>query len=389
MSTLGRRPAVTFAVLAYVLVLFCAHSQETNISIQNKDLARGPLYMPPDWSGGVLRVVVSGVPKDDWTIRFDYGAAGVLEMRKVNARPNIIRELPDGFEIDIPIIAGQSVKAMSSYPAMRVRVKDAITTRFEKSEQMIKNSSVTVVDPLADTREKALNSTFARVELLSTEGTLLGHCTAFRVARGYWLTAAHCAYRTADAPNNAQISRLRLQIDAYAGRVENTPAMIGKPVASGLKTKEVTSASLLGENDLDYALLEVENDMGDATIPLTRAPTPPPDTKLILLHYWKGEFGPAAGKAKSDGLACSVKIRFGIDTPSRPDLCPASIQHGCSSQGGASGGPLLDDTNLTFIALHYGAGTTGKFNCGLPAASIVKDLCERSTTVARKVTICP
>ena len=334
-------------------------------------------------------MLVSGVPNEAWAIRFDYGAAGVLEMNKATAEPYIMRTLPNGFELDLPIIAGHSVQATSSYPAMRVRVKEAIVTRAEKSEQMIKGSNVTALNPLVGASEKAVNDAFARAEVLSAEGFLLGHCTAFRVTRGYWLTAAHCAYRTTDEPDKAQISKLRMQIDAYAAKVENIPAMFGRPVASGLKAATVTSASLLGKNDLDYVILEVTNDPGGATIPLTRAPVPPAGTSLMLLHYWKGEFGPAAGKAKSDGAACSVNVRFGVDDPSRRDLCPASIQHGCSSQGGASGGPLLDNAHLTLVALHYGAGGTSKFNCGLPAASIAKDLCERSTTVARKVTTCP
>lgn len=368
-----------------------ARSPETAISIQNKDLARDPLYLERAWLGGMLRLYVSGVPRDDWTIRFDYGAAGVLEMTKSTAEAYFIGERPKGFEIDVPIMAGYSIFARSNYPAMRVQVVEAITTRSENSEQMIAGSNVVSIGRPTPSGAATQNDAFARVDVLGSDGTFLANCTAFRIARGYWMTAAHCVYRSVGAPTRPQISRLRLQPDAYANKVEQAPAMLARPVASGLQTPAVTMGSLLADNDLDYALLEAEKDGGGTTIPLDHVRNATEGTGLFMLHYWRGEFDAPTGKAMSQGAACTVLKHLGDPETSadRPDLCRNMIQHGCSSQGGGSGAPLLDRDRSTLVALHYGAGRTSAFNCGLPASAILTDLCQRHPTVARKVTTCP
>jgi hypothetical protein len=154
------------------------------------------------------------------------------------------------------------------------------------------------------------------------------------------------------------------------------------PVATGQKGAQPGVMQYLQPSDLDYAVLQVQDDdPGGPIFPLASAVAGKTDDKLQLFQYWTGSFSPAAGKARCADDMCIIRLRTGPNDPSRPELCPNMLQHGCSSEPGASGGPILLRSTLRPVGLHYRGGLPNVFNCALPAATISK-LCSAITPFA-------
>jgi hypothetical protein len=172
----------------------------------------------------------------------------------------------------------------------------------------------------------------------------------------------------------------------YAGLVEALPALKARVVASGLQDTSLGLESIMQPDDLDYALLEAADDPGGAEIRLGKGAPASTDTKLVLYHYWVGEFPPSAGKAYSTGESCSVYKSLAFPDPAKPALC--GLQHGCSSQTGASGSPVIGRGSNQLVGVHYGAGLTRKFNCGLTAEAVRSDLCLGCTAAIARLRQC-
>jgi hypothetical protein len=300
----------------------------------------------------------------------------------------MVRLQGNNLVLDVPLVAGASLTARSNQKGLSVRVLEAITLVGTFSEQMIESSTVRLIDSDSSPNDRRLADALAKVELLGAGGEILGLCTAFRISKGYWLTAAHCAYRDETKAGGSIVEKLRMQTGVFAGTMVGTPPFMGTPVASGIRTLPVTAQSIVRSRDLDYVLLAAPDDAGGATIVIDRAPAVVGD-KLALFQYWGGIISPAPGFAKSEGKSCKVQPRDGPDNDfSRPDLCPAAMQHGCSSQDGTSGAPLVNVAGQ-LVAVHYGAGKTSRYNCAVPIATVLSHLCQSNPSVARKVTSCP
>lgn len=364
-------------------------NQFEHTAIFGRDLTQESIYLEEAWKSGLLRVAITGIPSSRWTIRFDYGNAGSLELNEISAIPRAVSTQGSRMVVDLPVVPGATVTATSTNSGMRVKPLEVITIPPIFPEQMLPGSSVSSLKRGQKGDALRVSNAFARAELLTESASVLGYCTAFRIAPQYWLTAAHCAYRTSEQSRAPMIASLRLQPNAYANEVEPGSVISAHVVASGLALSSISPAALMSDTDLDYAVLKAEGDLGTDVLRIDMTQSAPPGTRLVLFQYWQGEMPPAAGKARSDGESCMVNDRAGANDASRPDLCPGAIQHGCSSQRGASGGPLLDATGYKLVALHYRAGILSKFNCGLPVAAIANDLCKRYPTIAKEVVPCP
>lgn len=384
-----RRAVLTLFALISVLTSASVGSQQQweHVPMDGTMLGETPVRLQPWLRPGVLRVVISGARKAEWAVRLDYGGAGQLVLDAESSEARMVRSQGNNLVVDVPLIAGAELTAHINQVGLQVRILEAVTLVGTFPEQMIEASKVRLISSTSSPDERRLADALAKVELLGVGGEILGLCTAFRVSKGYWLTAAHCAYRDETRIGGPIVERLRMQTGAVAGTLGAAP-FIGSAVASGIRTLPVTAQSVVRRSDLDYVLLEAPKDPGGATM-LIDTTSPEMGDGLALFHYWGGNIPPAAGFSISEGESCKVLRRIGPDNDfSRPDLCPAAIQHGCSSQAGSSGAPLVNASGQ-LAALHYGAGKTSKFNCAIPTATILLHLCQSNPSLARKVTSCP
>lgn len=375
------------AMVAMAIATFCAAEEWERRSLSAPSLT--VKTFESDESGlRYVRLMITGI-QPGWRVEVRYGSGARLVFDESNILAWQIRQLASGHLVDVQLPRGETIAADGNQQGIRVLPVEMTYPAPARPEQMIQGSDVHPLPPDGG-KLGALVGTFGRLELLSAGGGLVKLCTAFRVRQGWWLTAAHCVYRDSQSRDDPIVARMRLQLHAYAGAAEVDAPLSARPVAAGLRASSLPpSDAYLDSEDLDYALLEVPQDSGGAVLALENSPAAiRPGTELQLLQYWIGQIPPLPGKAYSTGASCSVYQRVGLDDPSRPELCPASIQHGCSSQEGASGGAILGRPDAQPLAIHYGAGRAGRFNCALPLKTVRADLCARTPEVARKVTVC-
>lgn len=350
-------------------------------------LSESPVYLEPGLRPGVLRIAISGVRKAGWSIRLNYEGAGQLPLDEESVKARTVRLRETELLVDVPLMRGTAVTASANQTGLEVRALEAITLLGTFPEQMIENSDVKSLGTTSTIEEQRLAGALAKVELLGEKGEMLGVCTAFRVAKGYWMTAAHCAYRDETRSGDPIVQTLRMQTGVFAGTIGGA-TFVGTVVASGIRTLPVTPRSIVRSTDLDFVMIEAPADPGGTALAIEAIPLVTGDS-LALFHYWGGNIPPDEGFAKSDGTSCKVRKRIGSNEDfSRPDLCPHAIQHGCSSQAGSSGAPLVNRSGQ-IVAVHYGAGTTSKFNCAIPVATVMSHLCQSNPILARKVASCP
>jgi len=358
-------------------------------AIIGSDLIKEPIQLKGIWASGVLRVLITGPgAPSSWNIKLDYGDKGVLQLNGDALVARTVRQGPEGVIVDLPIPGTGTLSASSSISGVRVRPINVLSISTIRPQQKIDGSpDVHDIDEGSSQVEKDHAMAFGRLDVLDAGGGILGLCTAFRIVRGYWLTAAHCIYRNNGEPTATLMARWRLQPDAYAGRLEGNVFYEARPVASGLAAVNSTNASLMQPTDSDYVLLQVDKDPGGPALPLNAAQNAAPGTKLELLQHWKGDYSPAPGKAAAN--TCEIREHLELDDYSNSANCPFTLQHTCSSDGGGSGGALVDASNFRLIGLHYGAGKDHKFNCAVPVATIAGDLCKRYSSIGAKVISCP
>lgn len=396
-----RRPLLPMALTIVVLLpLECLNPLRSvsalapweSVSIPSPDLARQPLLLQDKWNGGRLRIRVEGVNPlpSDWHVKLLYGDDAQLDIDPASAQGRIIG-LPSSERVvlDVPILGGRRLRALVSPADLMVRVIAASYPSRVNSDQMIDQGKIDLFDAQVGPQEIAVGPAFGRIDLLGTLGELIGTCTGFRVAVGYWLTAAHCVIRDPEDPGRPVIAHFKIQPFDYSDRLEASSPLNAVPIASGQTNGDIDPSRELQDGDLDYAILQASEDVGGGPTFSLRAKTEiNPGVQLQLFQHWAGAFGPAAGKARCADDNCVKNQPIGSD-PSDPKLCPGAIQHGCSSEPGASGGPLvLRGSPQEVVGLHYRGGLVNVFNCGLPATKIVSHLCHVKPTIAKRITSC-
>lgn len=358
--------------------------------IQVHDLAAKPLALKDHWHGGVLRVELSGPGKlpPEWTIRLRYGSDAEIVLDQRSAESRIVDRSPSQVTLDLPILGGRTLTTQVMPAALKLRIVAALFPSRVQSQQMLPGGRIDLFDADVGAAERALGAAFGRIDLLSSSGSFIATCTAFRVAVGYWLTAGHCVARDADHPGMPDIRQHRLQPIDYADRPEGPTLLKAVPVATGQSRGVPDPSKELQPADLDYAVLHVPGDTGGPVFKLSKTAATPTKTPLQLFQNWTGS-SPKPGKARCADGECVFLERLGADDPSRADMCPSpAFQHGCSSERGASGGPLVLRSTLELVGLHYAGGKALTFNCGLPARTLIDHLCAHQRGIAEKVTSC-
>lgn len=358
--------------------------------IYGVDLARNPLNVKPEWKGGILRVTIKNFPTDGTAaLHLSYGAGGDIKLDTGQIRARTVLQSSNARTIDLPAINGDSISVVTPSVGLQVTVVGILAPDQFRPEQRIKEVVPLSLTPAATGLEKTYALAFGRLDVYSASAQYILVCTAFRIAKGYWLTAAHCGYRSKENQDGPVLAMWKLHPANWPG--DDTGAVFdAMPVASGLQWPAVDPESIMAETDKDYLLLQVDDDPGGPALPLRTDATSADGSPLVLLQHSLGDIPPPAGKAVALGDACKVQVRFGKPDSLDPELCNGgAIQHGCSSQDGASGGPLVKQSNFNLVALHYRAGPPGQFNCGLPASVISQDICKRFPTLAEKVLKCP
>lgn len=368
-----------------------AQAQQNSIeTIQGVDLTKDALPMKPYWAGGLLRIRLRGLPPGSVeALRVSYGTAGELVLDAEQLAARTVSSTSTDVTLDLPIVSGQSIKLLNAPAGLKAAALEVIAPNLVKSEQRLDGSTVATLDKAASAlaRDNALG--FGRLSVYTTSIQAPFDCTAFRVAKGYWMTAAHCGFRSSEEPSRPPFSIWKLQIQDWPGQLEVAAPLEARPVASGLRAQNPMPTNIIDSGDLDWMLLQVDADQGGPSFALLTKATAAAETPLELLQHSIGKVPPPAGKAVSAGDSCKVMPERAADGASNPELCLQSLRHGCSSQPGASGGPLLSRKDASLVAVHYRAGLSGLWNCGVPAAAVAHDLCTRFPSLASKVLKCP
>lgn len=377
----------TSFVAALALVLFgpaSAQLTETEV-IQGVDLAKAPLGLKPGWAGGVLRVKITGLTNTDADhLKFRYSATGDLDMDAAHLAVRTVFESGATRTVDLPIIPGESLSLVDPPPGVKVAVISAIAPNLLKPEQRLPGSTVVSLGSSSTDLEKRYAAAFGHLRASSVGGYL--ECTAFRVAKGYWLTAAHCGHRSPERPDDAVFVKWQLQPQNWPGSAKTAAPWDAKPVASGLRDKTATAATMMTVGDLDWMLVQVDGDTGGPSLPLRLDAPAQAGTELELLQHSTGDIPPPEGKAVAAG--CTIFPDKAGEGATKPALCPQGLRHGCSSQPGASGGPLVAaKKDFALVGVHYRAGGPS-WNCAVPAASVALEICQNSA-LSRKVLTCP
>jgi hypothetical protein len=357
-------------------------------AIQSHDLEAHPLLIDPRWKGGVLRVrlIAQKVLPKVWHIHLDYGDGFTMELDPVSAASRLVNPaVSNEVTLDLPILSAHIIKATVSPPAVRLKVVQVVFASHAVSQQLIDDSSIDLFDTDVQAAEIAAGQGFGRLDLYSADGQFLGQCTGFRLIKGIWMTAAHCVVR--DEPDRPVIRAIKLQPVDYSNR-EATNLYDATPAATGQTGAQPDPTAYLQSADLDYAILRVPDDPGGPNFSLANKTSAHPEELLQLFQHWTGIIPPTPGKARSAGNKCVVLKRFGPNDKDRPELCPNAIQHGCSTEPGASGGPLVERQSLNLVGMHYRGGLDNQFNCALPAKTISDHLCAYKPELARMVTSC-
>lgn len=360
-------------------------------ALPGRDLAKAPLDLDQRWNGGLLRVRLKSATAlpVHWHITLDYGEGQRVELDPATAAGRLVgAPEPNEVTLDLPVLAPRRLRVEIEPRDLRLPVIAVLYPSRLQSQQMIgRNPQIDLFDAGLTAQEQEAGPGFGRLDLLAARGELIGTCTGFRVAQGYWLTAAHCVARDAEDPDRAPVAAIRLQPLDYAGS-EGARLWRAVPVATGQAAGRPDPTTSLGDADLDYAVLRVEEDPGGPAFPLASGVAVRPGMPLQLFQHWTGSLPPAAGKARSADAECMLYPRIGANDPRRPELCPDALQHGCSSEPGASGGPLVERATLRLVGLHYRGGLPRLFNCALPAMTIARHICDHQPDIARRITSC-
>ena len=352
------------------------------------DLFTQPLIVSNKFNGGYFRASLTSADPipDDWNFSLEDGMGHTRNFNRANIKASLIG-MPSSREIllDLPAIPGSRITASSQQKNLKLSVVALVHFSQMSQQQMINNGKIDMFDGDVDGTIRALGPSFGRLDMLSSSGATLGVCTAFRVQTKLWMSAAHCVARSDERDD---VARWRIQPLDYMAE-EGGPPYWAVPIATGQKDGKADPSAAFAPEDLDYALFSMSDDPGGRSLTLADNGPPAEGTLMDLLQHWNGAFGPHAGKGRSTGKDCKVYHRYGAKDTSYPELCPNGFQHGCSSDEGASGGPLIDIATLKVLAIHLGGGLPKQFNCSIEISTVIKSLCKSNNAIAKEIGRCP
>jgi hypothetical protein len=365
-----------------------AESYETYLPKDRTNLFTKTLYLERNWQGGFVRAKLVGdqtIP-DDWQINLNYDGNSQIVLTASNAGARIVDKIQSNqIVLDLPVVPGTNLSATTTKEGLCLNVIAVVFNSHVNSQQQINNLNIELFDKKVGNWERSMGPSFGRLDLLGERGTALGVCSAFRVAKKYWVSAAHCV---AQQESGSAVVKWRVQPFDYSDK-EGMTLYWASPIATGQDGGKPDTKKPLLPTDLDYALFLVDTDPGGPRLDFMETEIVVPGDELQLFQHWAGTFGPLSGKARSADDDCRVFNRIGRDHINYPDLCPKGIQHGCDSTQQSSGGAVISRKSGKLVAIHIAGGRPGLFNCALPVATVLRDLCEKQPTIAKEIALCP
>jgi hypothetical protein len=361
------------------------------VDLKRRDIVSGPLRIEPQWQHGVIRVEIeltAGASRSsswEFVVTGDHSEQLMLNGQNADSRISSTTN-PARLNVDIPVPAWNTLQVTRTTLVKSVIAVEAHYASQARAQQIIKGSQVDRFDDEVGPLERQLALAFGRLDVADVTGNTASRvCTAFRVKTGYWLTAAHCLTRD-DTTGSPDVQGAWIQPAAYAGRGEPPNRLKTTVLLTGQSSGAWSPNVVLKDDELDFALLRVPDDPGGPAFTLSEPP-PPPQPPLQLLMHWSQN---PIGKARSAGSPCVLKSLVGTTVTGDQDQCYRAMQHGCTSDDGASGAALvLRGSPQSLIGLNYRGGLLRQFNCAIPAATIRSFLCETNRPLANEVTQCP
>lgn len=377
-----------------VTVLWCAGATPTLAQGQwaSQPVDQGDLLdtrfiaVPSTWWHGELLIEVSAAQGTlgEWRFTLVDQEDHALDVTS-GTNPERIEARDGGrrARLNVPIGAWSTIKAVPRTVGLSVKAITVFFPQKENSQQWLYGVKPDTFDAAVGPTEQAVGQGFGELKIYDASGRRIATCTAFRIRRGYWLTAAHCATRD---PARSDVAYAYVQPNDYVGSSPSGLGMRANFIASGQVGGRWDPTSPIKITDADYALLEVPADAGGPEFALSNVPYGK-DTPLEVFMHWPNA---PIGKARSQGPQCVIKSVIGTTSSTLPWLCFNAMQHGCTTDEGASGSAVVTlAAPHQLVGLHYSAGKSDAYNCALPASAIQKHLCESNPMLAGKVTQCP
>lgn len=353
------------------------------------DVVARALTVDDRWRAGLIRFEVTlahgGAVAGPWHIVLRGDGGQTVPVAAAEARSRIVATESGRFYLDLPVPSWRTLQVVASAPILSVIAVEVLYPSLEQALQRLPDSHVDYFDRDVGLSEKSFAGAFGRLDVtgIDSNDPRKRVCTAFRVKKGLWLTAAHCVTRDPKLPD---AEAMWIQPLKYADKDEPIGRLSARVLATGQKNGEWRPDEVLRNDELDFALLSVVGDPGGPAFALGAPPSPGP-TALQLLMHWSGN---PAGKARSAGPGCRIQSLSGTDSKTKPDHCYLAIRHGCTSDDGASGAVLVPyGAPQSFVGLNYRGGLFEQFNCAVPAPSIHRFLCQTKSQFGKELSPCP
>ena len=141
-----------------------------------------------------------------WQIHLDYGGGRTMSLNRSTAAPRIVSASTERYLIlDLPVIAPGTLTAKVTPLHLELRAVVVLFPSRVDGQQLVGPPNIDLFDAGVEPALRVLGPGFGRLDRLGENGAMLGSCTAFRVAKAYWLTAAHCVVRDEDDPGRPEV----------------------------------------------------------------------------------------------------------------------------------------------------------------------------------------
>lgn len=367
-----------------------ALAQPEVLDLGRRDLLVQQIKLDPAAWLGMLRlrlVFAGGAPPASWEMALRGDHAESIDVTSENAATRL-SPTPDPSVVflDLPVPPWSVLSATAGPLISEVKAIQTTAPSVAVSQQMLDGSPIDRFNEGVDAATKGVALGFGRLDVRTADKLPQSArtCTAFRITKGYWLTAGHCV--TKDPKGGADAIAASIQPHHYAGQQEPVSQLAATVAATGQASGNWNPRERLAADELDFALLDVPADPGGPAFALRPVPEAQ-NQNLQLLMHWQGSHPP--GKARSAG-SCTLMKFVGTTYAGEPDQCYRAMQHGCSSDPGASGAPLVRrDNPQHLVGMNYKGGRLESHNCALGLGDIQRFLCTVKPELAKKVTQCP
>src|SRR5271166_3085666 len=191
-------------------------------------------------------------------------------------------------------------------------------------------------------------------------------CTGFQYAPGLILTSLHCIDMDERPVRSRRFTTIYFGIDDSDSSGKKT---IGEVVLRGNIPQGQTAGGL------DFAVLKLSSVPGG--FEAARLPLPPyhismrVSEPIELFQYWSGAGGSKRGKASSNNPECQLGSQRGTPSILSGGPCPfPDFFHGCDTEPGSSGSPVLLANTGQLVGVHFGGPPEHMEYCAVSSEAI-------------------